>query len=97
MKKNSAKSTKRAKRSTLNRPTDVNQIAHLLVQQSTREAEIVSVKPEPTKSEISRVMASLGRRGGKVGGKKRAANLTSERRSEIAQKAARSRWDKPTP
>ncbi len=49
----------------------------------------------PTTSEISRVMAAMGRKGGKVGGKKRAESMTPERRSEIALKAARSRWDKP--
>jgi len=31
-------------------------------------------------------------KGGKVGGKKRAENLSAERRSEIAQAAARKRW-----
>lgn len=46
----------------------------------------------PTSSEISKVMAELGRRGGKIGGKKRAKALTPERRSEIARKAARKRW-----
>jgi hypothetical protein len=71
------------------RPTDVNQLAHQLVRESTeREAKA------PTSSEISRVMAELGRRGGKIGGKKRAAGMTAERRSEIALKAARSRWDR---
>jgi hypothetical protein len=36
----------------------------------------------------------LGRRGGKKGGKARAAKMTSEERSESARKAARARWDK---
>lgn len=31
-------------------------------------------------------------KGGKVGGKARAAKLTPEKRKEIAKKAARSRW-----
>ena len=35
-----------------------------------------------------------GRRGGKVGGKKRADSLTSEQRSAIAKKAAAARWGK---
>ena len=35
-----------------------------------------------------------GRRGGKVGGKKRAEALTSEQRTEIARKAAAARWGK---
>jgi hypothetical protein len=35
---------------------------------------------------------ALGRRGGKVGGKRRAAALTPEERRSIAVKAARARW-----
>lgn len=35
---------------------------------------------------------ALGRRGGKVGGKRRAANMTPEQRSESARKAANARW-----
>lgn len=38
--------------------------------------------------------SSFGRMGGLVGGKLRAANLSKERRQEIAKKAARSRWGK---
>lgn len=36
----------------------------------------------------------LGRRGGKKGGKARAAKMTPEERSESARKAAKARWDK---
>lgn len=32
---------------------------------------------------------------GRNGGKKRAANLTPQRRKEIAEKAARERWGEP--
>lgn len=39
-------------------------------------------------------MAALGRKGGKIGGKKRAENLTAQKRRQIAAKAARARWDK---
>ncbi len=38
---------------------------------------------------------ALGRLGGKKGGKARAAKLTAEQRSEIARKAALTRWRKP--
>jgi len=68
------------------RPTDINQLAHFLGRQSTQEHQ-------PTDSEVSRVMAALGRRGGKVGGKARADKLTPERRSEIAKEAAKKRWE----
>ena len=40
--------------------------------------------------ELSSAAAELGRKGGK----KRAANMTPERRKEIAQKAAAKRWSK---
>jgi hypothetical protein len=47
---------------------------------------------------ISKVMQEMGRKGGKKGGKKgakmRAESLTPERRSQIARKAAKSRWAK---
>lgn len=33
------------------------------------------------------------RKGGQKGGRARAANLPSDRRSEIAHKAAKARWD----
>jgi len=71
------------------RPTDVNQLAHMLGNQSTSEPEA-----DPTQAEIKRVMAALGRRGGKIGGKMRLKTLTQERRSEIAYKAAQARWSK---
>jgi hypothetical protein len=35
-----------------------------------------------------------GRKGGEIGGKARAKKLTAKKRSEIAKKAAKSRWDK---
>ena len=38
--------------------------------------------------------AALGRLGGLKGGRARAESLTAERRSEIAKKAAASRWKK---
>jgi hypothetical protein len=78
------------------RPRDPNLFAHAIIQEMTDRLEKQATPPEPpavTKSEISRVMAELGRRGGKIGGAKRAASMTPERRREIALKAARSRWD----
>jgi hypothetical protein len=67
---------------------DVNQLAHHLVKRTTESVE----QAPPSDSEISRVMAELGRRGGKIGGRARADSMTAARRKEIAQKAARSRW-----
>ena len=41
-------------------------------------------------------VASAAAQMGKLGGKARAANMTPERRKEIAQKAAATRWSKTT-
>jgi len=60
-----------------------------MVERSTAEPE-----PETTKSDISRVMAAMGRRGGKIGGKRRLTTMTPEQRSQIAFKAAQTRWAK---
>ncbi len=37
---------------------------------------------------------AIGRTGGKKGGQVRAARLSPKRRSQIAKKAAKARWDK---
>ena len=76
------------------RPKDVNQLAHHLVRLSTETESNPPAGPlKPTSSEISRVMAAMGRRGGKIGGKRRLLTLTPERRKEIAAKAAKKRWE----
>jgi hypothetical protein len=72
------------------RKKDVNQLAHQLVHLSTDEKG----KPALTKNEISQVMAEMGRKGGKKGGKRRLETLTLEERREIASKAAKARWAK---
>lgn len=36
----------------------------------------------------------MGRKGGKLGGRVRAANMTAEQRSENARKAVQARWAK---
>ena len=46
------------------------------------------------KAHLSVYMKKLGKKGGKVSGKRRMQNLTPEQRSEIALKAARVRWAK---
>jgi hypothetical protein len=46
------------------RPSDVNQLAHLLGKLSTEQQSRAAT--EPTSAEISRVMA-VGRKGGKIG------------------------------
>ena len=41
-------------------------------------------------------MAEMGRKGGRIGGKRRAERLTPQQRRESASNAARARWGKET-
>lgn len=41
---------------------------------------------------VATVYSEMGKKGGKIGGAARAKSLTAERRKEIAQKAANTRW-----
>lgn len=70
---------------------DVNQLAHYLVEESTREIGT----PDPaTKAQISLLMSEMGRKGGKKGGKRRLETMTSNERKAVAKKAAQARWSK---
>lgn len=73
-------------------PRDPNQLAKAVVDLATRQRE---PDPEPPVKDPAAV--SLGRRGGLVGGKARAASMTPEQRRESARKAAQARWGKSTP
>jgi hypothetical protein len=42
--------------------------------------------------EMLEYFAQMGAKGGKIGGKARAANMTDEQRSEGARKASQVRW-----
>jgi hypothetical protein len=70
-------------------PKDVNQLARQLVNITTG-----ALDEEPTDAEVSKVMAALGRRGGKIGGKRRLVTMTPAQRSAVARKAARAKWAK---
>jgi hypothetical protein len=70
------------------RPRDVNQLAKLIADIATGE----KADPDPDAGKDPAAV-SLGRRGGLKGGKARAEKLSSERRSQIAQKASRTRWE----
>jgi hypothetical protein len=72
------------------RPSDVNQAAYQMVRRSTQ----TDPEPAPSKSEISRVMSAMGRRGGKIGGKRKLETMTEAERRELATKAAKTRWAK---
>jgi hypothetical protein len=39
-------------------------------------------------------MAAMGRKGGKIGGKRRLETMTATQRSAAAKKAAQARWKK---
>lgn len=64
------------------RPRDPNQLAKLMVDIATGEAQDAPPADKP-EGQV---------RGGKIGGKARAEKLTPEQRSEIASKAAKARW-----
>ena len=70
------------------RPRDLNQLAKSIVDESTGQTD---AEPEDTRDPMA---VELGRRGGLIGGRARAAKLTAEQRTEIARKAAQARWQK---
>jgi hypothetical protein len=72
------------------RPSDVNEIAHQLVEMTTQMIPDTPAIP----AAVSDYMASIGSRGGKIGGKRRLKTMTKAARSKIASKAAKVRWGK---
>jgi hypothetical protein len=62
-------------------------------QNALRVVEISTGQPLKPKEKNAAAVA-LGRLGGLKGGKKRAANLSEDRKHEIAQRAAKARWAK---
>lgn len=73
------------------RGPDINEDAHQLLRRATGPDE---PQAGPSKAEISRVMSALGRKGGKVGGKRRLETMSKTQRTEAARKAAQTRWRK---
>jgi hypothetical protein len=69
------------------RPRDFNQLAKLVVDIATGDAEDV-VSPK------KRTASARGRSGGLKGGKARANALTPAERADIARTAATARWKK---
>ena len=70
-------------------PVAVQNAGHLMP--NTGEAVPVSA---PSEAVISQVMAEMGRRGGRIGGKRRLETLTPRRRRQLARLAALARWAK---
>lgn len=69
-------------------PRDVNQLAKRIVELSTTDAP----PPEPEAQVKNPHAVALGKLGGAKGGPARAKKLTAQKRSEIAKKAATTRW-----
>lgn len=65
---------------------DMNQLAKRIVDEATGDAEKTLPPPELTGKKAD------SRKGGLKGGNARAKKLTPEQRSEIAKKAAATRW-----
>jgi len=68
-------------------PRDPNQLAKAVVDFATGQRE-----PDPPRPAKDPAAVALGRKGGLVGGKARAANMTPEERVDSARKAALARW-----
>jgi len=68
------------------RPRDPNQLGKLIVDLSVGEMKETLPTPDSPATEFARS-------GGLKGGKARAASLTPARRREIAQMAAKRRWE----
>ena len=64
--------------------------------QNARRVVLESVsETEPSSpSLISRVMAEMGRKGGRIGGKRRLETMTAKERRDVAKQGARARWSK---
>ena len=71
---------------------DVNALAARIVDEATGERTTEPDSKPETSREKDPAAVSLGRRGGLKGGKARAKKLTAKQRSEIARKAAATRW-----
>ena len=69
-------------------PKDPNQLAKYLVDVTTGDAE--KIEP-PKKNPHAQALSKLG---ASKGGKARAKKLSAKKRSQIARKAANSRWTK---
>lgn len=71
--------------------SDINVLAASIVERAT-----TTNKPELSKKPIKEknpAAVALGRLGGLKGGKARAEKLSAKKRKEIAQKAAKARWE----
>lgn len=75
------------------RDHDFSVTAFRVVEEATKDTESIEIETIQIEGKNPHAVA-LGRLGGLKGGKARAEKLTPEQRSEIAQRAAKKRWDK---
>jgi hypothetical protein len=74
------------------RSTDFNEMAHSLVDLSTRRLDNEHPESNSVPKSVSQYMAMIGRKGGQIGGKQRLQTMTADERRKVAQKAANARW-----
>ena len=74
--------------------SDVNTTAFQILQAVTGQPAEAPPKKKPAEPEKNPAAVALGRLGGLKGGKARAEKLSTKKRSEIAKKAAKTRWAK---
>jgi hypothetical protein len=79
------------------RPRDPNQLAYQVMLESTGQAPKYDPEQEkPADPSKNPHTVALGRLGGLKGGAARVAKLGPKKRSQIAAKAAKARWNKKT-
>jgi hypothetical protein len=77
------------------RPRDPNQLAYQIMLESTGQVEKFTPESEkPVDPSKNPHAVALGRLGGLKGGMARAEALSPRKRSQIAAKAAKTRWGK---
>lgn len=69
------------------RPRDINSLAKFIADVATGQAELPKADDGKNPAAVA-----LGRMGGLKGGKARAASMTARQRTQIAKKAAATRW-----
>jgi hypothetical protein len=65
-----------------------------MVERSTVEPETTPKRRRKIPLAISRIMSQMGKKGGKIGGKRSLETMTSEERRERASLAAKAKWAK---
>jgi hypothetical protein len=86
------RSGKRATR--LDAGLDTVQNARRVVDEALRRADSEPNTVPLSRSTISQAMAEMGRKGGKIGGKRRMDALTAKERSALGRMAVQTRWAK---